>query len=154
MSNELNVALKVLDGRLGSEFPLPAYESEHAAGVDLRAMVDEQITIAPGAQVMVSAGFAIDLGGAPAMAMLLPRSGKGNQGLVLGNTVGVIDADYQGPLKMVLWNRSALPIDVLPGERVAQLILTPILRAKWEVVTDFETASARGEGGFGSSGHH
>lgn len=146
------VDLKVLDARLGREFPLPDYATAQSAGMDLRAMLESPLTLAPGEAALVPSGLAFHLGDPGLCAVVLPRSGLGHrQGLVLGNLTGLIDADYQGPLMISLWNRSAAPVAVQPGDRVAQLVVLPIARAAWRVVEAFD-ASARGEGGFGHTG--
>ncbi len=148
------VELKILDARLGREFPLPEYATAEAAGMDLRAMVDAALSIAPGAAVLVPSGLALHLGDAGLCAVVLPRSGLGHKhGLVLGNLTGLIDADYQGPLMISLWNRGATAVTVQPGDRVAQLVFLPIARATWRIVDSF-AASGRGEGGFGHTGTH
>ena len=135
MSAPTLVSMRVLDARLGTEFPLPEYATPGSAGLDLRAMVEAPLLLAPGQS-----------------AVVLPRSGLGHkQGLVLGNLVGLIDSDYQGPLMISLWNRSQSPCTVAPGDRVAQLVVMPVQRVQLERVESFE-ASARGEGGFGHTG--
>jgi dUTP pyrophosphatase len=146
------VELKVLDARLGAEFPLPEYATAQSAGMDLRAMLDEPLTLAPGDTALVPSGLAFHLGDAGLCAVVLPRSGLGHRhGLVLGNLTGLIDADYQGPLMISLWNRGRAEVTIQPGDRVAQLVFLPIARARWTVVDAFD-ASARGEGGFGHTG--
>jgi dUTP pyrophosphatase len=146
------IDLKILDPRLGREFPLPEYATAQSAGMDLRAMVEAPLSLAPGEAVLVPSGLAFHLGDPGLCAVVLPRSGLGHkQGLVLGNLTGLIDADYQGPLMISLWNRSAAPVTVQPGDRVAQLVILPIARAAWRVVDAFD-ASERGEGGFGHTG--
>ncbi len=148
----VNVELKVLDPRFGGEFPLPEYATASSAGLDLRAMLNEPLVLAPGVSELVPSGLAIHIGDSSLCAVVLPRSGLGHkQGLVLGNLTGLIDADYQGPLMISLWNRSALPVTVQPGDRVAQLVFLPIARATWRMVDTF-AASERGEGGFGHTG--
>lgn len=148
----LPVDLKVLDPRLGREFPLPEYATAQSAGMDLRAMLETPLTLAPGETALVPSGLAIHLGDPGLCAVVLPRSGLGHrQGLVLGNLTGLIDADYQGPLMISLWNRGPAPVTVQPGDRVAQLVFLPIARATWCLVDAFD-ASARGEGGFGHTG--
>jgi dUTP pyrophosphatase len=149
-----NIALKVLDARLGREFPLPEYATASSAGLDLRAMLDAPLALDPGASALVPSGIAIHIGDPALCAMVLPRSGLGHKhGIVLGNLVGLIDADYQGPLMISCWNRSERAFTITPGERIAQLVFVPVARAAFEVVADF-APSARGEGGFGSSGRH
>lgn len=148
----LLVDLRILDPRLGREFPLPEYATAQSAGMDLRAMLEGPLTLAPGETALVPSGLAIHLGDPTLCAVVLPRSGLGHkQGLVLGNLTGLIDADYQGPLMISLWNRGPAPVTVQPGDRVAQLVFLPIARACWRLVDAFD-ASARGEGGFGHTG--
>ncbi|MEY2341019.1 dUTP diphosphatase [Acidithiobacillus sp. IBUN Pt1247-S3] len=147
------LAIRILDPRLGQDWPLPHYASDAAAGMDLRACIDAPLTLAPGEAALVSAGFAMHIGDPGVAALLLPRSGLGHKGLVLGNLVGLIDADYQGPLKVSLWNRGREPFTIAVGERVAQMILVPVLRPQVHVVEEF-VATERGEGGFGSTGKH
>jgi dUTP pyrophosphatase len=146
------VAMKLLDARLGREFPLPAPATEASAGVDLRAMLEAPLTLEAGASALIPSGIAIHIADPGLCAMVLPRSGLGHKhGIVLGNLVGLIDADYQGPLLISCWNRSDVAFTIVPGERIAQLVIVPVVRARFEVVDDF-APSARGEGGFGSSG--
>jgi len=148
------VELKVLDARLGREFPLPEYATEASAGLDLRAMVDAPLTLEGGASALIPSGIAIHIGDPGLCAMVLPRSGLGHKhGIVLGNLVGLIDADYQGPLMISCWNRSGSAFTITPGERIAQLVFAPVVRAAFDVVDEF-APSARGTGGFGSSGRH
>ena len=150
MSREIE--LKILDPRLGRDFPLPDYATAHAAGMDLRALCEGPLDLAPGEAQLVPTGLAIHIGDPGLCAVILPRSGLGHkQGLVLGNLVGLIDADYQGPLMVSLWNRGQNPQQVLPGDRIAQLVFMPVQRAGFRVVDEFE-ASARGTGGFGHTG--
>ncbi|MCK9189741.1 dUTP diphosphatase [Acidithiobacillus sp.] len=146
-----NLQIRILDPRIGQEWPLPHYASADAAGMDLRACLDAPLQLAPGQADLVSAGFAMHIGDPQVTALLLPRSGLGHRGLVLGNLVGLIDADYQGPLKISLWNRGTTEIVIEPGERVAQMVLVPIIRPNITVVTRF-TTSERGVAGFGSTG--
>ncbi len=148
------VQLKILDSRLGDTFPLPTYATEGSAGLDLRACLDEPLSIEPGETHLVSTGIAIHLADPRVAATILPRSGLGHKhGIVLGNLVGLIDSDYQGPLKISCWNRGQNTYHVQPGERIAQLVVVPVLKATFEVVDEFRQ-SERGEGGFGSSGKH
>ena len=148
------IAMKILDARLGSEFPLPAPATEASAGVDLRAMLDAPLELAPGASALIPSGIAIHIADPTLCAIVLPRSGLGHKhGIVLGNLVGLIDADYQGPLMISCWNRSDAAFTIGPGERIAQLVIVPIVRAVFETVAEF-APSVRGEGGFGSSGRH
>lgn len=144
--------VRILDPRLGAEFPMPDYASAGAAGVDLRACLDAPLTLAPGETELLPTGMAIHIGDPNLAAVVLPRSGLGHKhGIVLGNLVGLIDSDYQGQLMVSCWNRGHTAFTVEPGERVAQLVLVPVVRAQFEVVEDF-APSARGAGGFGSSG--
>lgn len=149
----LDVHLKLLDARLGTEaFPLPDYATAASAGMDLRAMLDAPLTLAPGDTTLVPSGFAFHIGDPGWCAVILPRSGLGHKhGLVLGNGTGLIDADYQGPLMISLWNRSGTAYTIAPGDRVAQLVFLPVARARWVQVEAFD-ASARGAGGFGHTG--
>lgn len=144
--------VKILDRRLGSTFPLPDYATPGSAGLDLRAMVDAPIVLAAGDSVLVPSGLAIHIADPALCAMILPRSGLGHKhGIVLGNLVGLIDSDYQGALQVSLWNRSAVAFTIEPGERVAQLVLVPVLHARFDIVDTF-IDSERGVGGFGSTG--
>lgn len=146
------IEFRRLDERLGREFPLPDYATAHSAGMDLRAMIDQPIELAPGEAQLVPTGLAMHIGDPGICAVILPRSGLGHkQGLVMGNLVGLIDADYQGPLMVSLWNRGRLTVTITPGDRVAQLVFLPVVRAVFRQVDEFET-SARGEGGFGHTG--
>ena len=146
------VELKVLDARLGREFPLPSPATAASAGVDLRAMVDAPLVLGPGASALIPSGIAIHIGDPGLCALVLPRSGLGHKhGIVLGNLVGLIDADYQGPLMISCWNRSTQPYTIAVGDRIAQLLLVPVAQARLKVVKEF-APSQRGEGGFGSTG--
>ncbi|MDR0996119.1 MAG: dUTP diphosphatase [Zoogloeaceae bacterium] len=145
----LSVELKILDPRATP----PAYGSEGAAGLDLRAILDAPLTIAPGQTTFIGTGLAIHLADPGYAALILPRSGLGNRGLVLGNLVGLIDSDYQGELKISAWNRGKEDFVIEPQERIAQLVIVPVVQAAFNVVPDF-APSARGEGGFGSTGRH
>jgi dUTP pyrophosphatase len=148
------IKLKILDQRLGDEFPLPDYATEGSAGVDLRACVESPVTVKPGETTLIPTGMAIHIGDPSLAAVLLPRSGLGHKhGIVLGNLVGLIDSDYQGQVFVSCWNRGAEPFVVQPGERIAQMVLVPVVQARFEVVADFEE-SDRGAGGFGHSGRH
>ena len=147
-----SIRLKVLDPRIGREFPLPRYETEGAAGLDLRACLDAPASVAPGDTLLVSSGIAIHIADPGLAAVVLPRSGLGHKhGIVLGNLVGLIDSDYQGPVGISVWNRGSEPFTITPGDRIAQLVFLSIARARFEVVDTF-AESARGEGGFGHSG--
>jgi len=146
------IQLKILDPRMGSEFPLPEYATPGSAGMDLRAMVDCKMTIAPGETLLIPTGLSIHVEDPKLAAVILPRSGLGHKhGIVLGNLVGLIDSDYQGPLMVSCWNRGDKPFELEVGERLAQLVFVPVVQASFEIVDEF-TTSERGEGGFGSSG--
>jgi dUTP pyrophosphatase len=144
--------VRILDARLGSEFPLPAYATAGSAGLDLRACLTEPLVLEPGRAELIPTGIAIHLDDPTLAAVILPRSGLGHKhGIVLGNLVGLIDSDYQGQLMVSCWNRGALPFTVRPGERIAQLVVVPVVQVELDVVADF-AASDRGAGGFGHSG--
>ncbi|QDW66602.1 dUTP diphosphatase [Luteimonas granuli] len=144
--------LKILDPRIGGDWPLPTHATGGSAGMDLRAAIDGPLTLAGGDTALVPTGIAIHIADPGLCAMVLPRSGLGHRhGLVLGNGTGLIDADYQGPLMVSLWNRSRDSYVVQPGDRIAQLVLLPVVRAELRVVDTFER-SARGTGGFGHTG--
>ena len=144
--------LKVLDARFGTQWELPAYATEHSAGLDLRAALDAPLTLQPGDAALVPSGLSIHIADPALCAVLLPRSGLGHKhGIVLGNGTGLIDADYQGPLMISTWNRGDAAYTISPGDRIAQLVLLPIVRAALQVVDTFKE-SARGEGGFGHTG--
>ena len=144
--------VKVLDPRVGQEFPLPHYATPGSAGLDLRACLDAPLTIAPGETHLIPTGIAIHLDDAQLAAVLLPRSGLGHKhGIVLGNLVGLIDSDYQGQVMVSCWNRGSAAFTIAPGERIAQMVIVPVVQVKFEVVEQF-TESHRGAGGFGSSG--
>jgi dUTP pyrophosphatase len=146
--------LKILDQRLGERFPLPDYATEGSAGMDLRAMLDEATELAPGETLLIPSGIAIHIGDPGLAALILPRSGLGHKhGIVLGNLVGLIDSDYQGQLFVSCWNRGRDTFRIEVGERIAQLVLVPVVRAVFERVDEFDS-SARGSGGFGHSGRH
>ena len=148
------VQVKVLDERIGTEFPLPDYATAGAAGMDLRACLEEPMTLHPGETTLIPTGIAIHLGDPSLAAVILPRSGLGHKhGIVLGNLVGLIDSDYQGQLFVSCWNRGQDSFDIVIGERIAQLVFVPVVQAQLEVVAEFEE-SHRGEGGFGHSGRH
>ena len=148
------IQLKVLDPRLGTEFPLPDYATDGAAGMDLRACLDGDLVLAPGQTELIPTGIAIHLEDPGLAAVLLPRSGLGHKhGIVLGNLVGLIDSDYQGQIFVSCWNRGDSAFTVRPGERIAQMVLVPVVRASFELVEEFE-ASERGAGGFGHTGRH
>jgi deoxyuridine 5'-triphosphate nucleotidohydrolase len=147
------VQIKILDPRLGTEFPLPDYATVGSAGLDLRACVEEPLTVAPGETHLIPTGFAMHMQDTGLAAVILPRSGLGHKhGIVLGNLVGLIDSDYQGQVFVSCWNRSDSPFDIEPGARIAQLVFLPVVKARWERVADFETSDRAG-GGFGHTGH-
>ena len=144
--------VRILDARLGAEFPLPAYATDGSAGLDLRACLEAPLLLAPGKTELIPTGLAIHLDDPALAAVILPRSGLGHKhGIVLGNLVGLIDSDYQGQLMVSCWNRGAEPFTIRAGERIAQLVVVPVVQVELEVVEDF-AASRRGAGGFGHSG--
>lgn len=147
-----NIELKILDPRVGDTIPLPTYATKGSAGLDLRACLLQPLELKANETCLIPTGLAIHIADPHMAAVILPRSGLGHKhGLVLGNLVGLIDADYQGPLQISVWNRSQTTYTIQIGERIAQLVIFPILRAEFTVVTDF-AASDRGDGGFGHSG--
>jgi deoxyuridine 5'-triphosphate nucleotidohydrolase len=146
--------VRILDARLGAQFPLPQYATAGSAGLDLRACIDAPLRLAPGQAELIATGLAIHLADLSLAALILPRSGLGHKhGVVLGNLVGLIDSDYQGALMVSCWNRSAAHYEIQPGERIAQLVVVPVVQVALDIVSDF-TASTRGQGGFGHSGQH
>ena len=146
------IKLKILDPRLGRDFPLPEYATRGSAGLDLRACLDAPLVLRPGQTELVPTGLAIHLDDPGLAAVLLPRSGLGHKhGIVLGNLVGLIDSDYQGQVFVSAWNRGSQAFTIEPGERLAQMVIVPVVRARFEVVAEF-SASERGAGGFGHSG--
>ncbi|MEG9476580.1 dUTP diphosphatase [Mannheimia indoligenes] len=146
------IDLKILDSRIGTEFPLPTYATEGSAGLDLRALINEPLTVKAGETVLIPTGISIYIADPNLAAVILPRSGLGHKnGIVLGNLVGLIDSDYQGPLMVSLWNRSQDDFTVNVGDRIAQLVFVPVVQANFNIVQDFEQTE-RGEGGFGHSG--
>ena len=148
------IQMKVLDPKIGTDIPLPEYATDGSAGMDLRACLDDAITLNPGDTHLVPTGIAIHIGDPGLAAMLLPRSGLGHKhGIVLGNLTGLIDSDYQGQLFVSVWNRGKEAFTIQPGERIAQMIIVPVVQVAFERVEEF-TASHRGEGGFGHSGRH
>lgn len=152
MSKHVPVEVKILDPRIGNEFPLPRYETKDSAGLDLRACLNEPLEIAPNATHLIPTGIAIHIGDPHLAAVIVPRSGLGHKnGIVLGNLIGLIDADYQGPLMISCWNRGQNVYTIAPGDRIAQLVFLPIARANFNIVTEFH-ATDRGAGGFGHSG--
>jgi dUTP pyrophosphatase len=148
----IEVELKILDPRLGQTIPLPQAATLGSAGMDLRAALDAPLTLAPGASALVPSGIAIHIGDPGWCGLIVPRSGLGHKhGLVMGNLVGVIDADYQGPLMISCWNRGTQPYTIAVGDRIAQLLLVPVAQARLRQVEEF-APSLRGDGGFGSTG--
>jgi len=146
------IQLKILDSRWGRDYPLPSYSTAGAAGIDLRACVDVPVELAPGDAQLIPTGLAIHIADVELAAVILPRSGLGHKhGIVLGNLVGLIDSDYQGQVFVSCWNRGRESFNIQPGERIAQLVFVPVVRAEFAVVEEF-TASRRGEGGFGHTG--
>ncbi|MCK5382688.1 MAG: dUTP diphosphatase [Gammaproteobacteria bacterium] len=146
------IQLRILDSRLGNEFPLPHYATDGSAGMDMRACLDEPLELAPGDTHLIPTGLAIHVADTGLAAVLLPRSGLGHKhGVVLGNLVGLIDSDYQGQVFVSCWNRGEKTFIVEPGERIAQMVIVPVVRAEFEIVEDFD-ASERGAGGFGHTG--
>ena len=146
------IKLRILDPRIGREFPLPRHETVGSAGMDLRACVQAPLTLQPGKAELISTGISIYVEEPGLAAMILPRSGLGHKnGIVLGNLVGLIDSDYQGPLMVSCWNRGSEAFTINPGDRIAQLVIVPVVQVDFEVVEDFASTS-RGSGGFGSSG--
>ena len=146
------IKVEILDTRIGKEYPLPEYATTGSAGLDLRACLREPQTLKPGDAVLISSGIAIHIEDSGYAAILLPRSGLGHKhGIVLGNLVGLIDSDYQGEVMLSCWNRGRSDFTIQPGERIAQMVIVPVVRAKFEVVDKFNE-SARGTGGFGHSG--
>ncbi|HET7931814.1 MAG TPA: dUTP diphosphatase [Rhodanobacteraceae bacterium] len=151
-AHTVGVELKVLDPRLGTSIPLPAYATDGSAAMDLRAAPEATLTLAPNASALIPTGLAIHVADPGWCALILPRSGLGHKhGIVLGNLTGLIDADYQGPLMISCWNRGSEPFTIEPGDRIAQLLVMPVARVAWRVVDAFAT-SERGAGGFGSTG--
>ena len=148
------IELKILDPRLGCDIPLPDYATAGSAGLDLRACLAEPLTVQPGETHLISTGLAIHISDPGLAALVLPRSGLGHKhGIVLGNLVGLIDSDYQGELMVSCWNRGSAEFTISVGERIAQLLIVPVVQAAFSVVAEF-TPSERGAGGFGHSGRH
>ncbi|MFZ0468195.1 MAG: dUTP diphosphatase [Thiogranum sp.] len=147
-----SIQLKILDSRVGTTFPMPDYATDGSAGIDLRACLDDTLKLEPGRTELLPTGIAIHIGDPSLAAVLLPRSGLGHKhGIVLGNLVGLIDSDYQGQLYVSCWNRGNDTFNIEPGERIAQMVFVPVVRAGFEVVEDF-VDSTRGAGGFGHTG--
>jgi dUTP diphosphatase len=150
--NNKNIQLKILDARIGNEFPLPDYATTGSAGMDLRACIDNSMSLEPGETKLIPTGIAIHIADSSLAATILPRSGLGHKhGIVLGNLVGLIDSDYQGQIFISCWNRSETAFEINPGDRMAQLVFLPVVMAKFDIVDEFDS-SDRGEGGFGHSG--
>jgi len=148
------VELKILDERLGGEFPLPHYATDGSAGLDMRACLDQPLTLGPGETELLPTGLAIHIGDPGLAAVLLPRSGLGHKyGIVLGNLTGLIDSDYQGQVYVSCWNRGSEPYVIEPGDRIAQMVFVPVEHVTFDVVDEFHE-SERGEGGFGHSGRN
>jgi dUTP pyrophosphatase len=146
------IELKILDSRLGDSIELPNYATDGSAGLDMRACIDDALTVIPGDTVLVPTGLAIHIGDSALAAVLLPRSGLGHKhGLVLGNLTGLIDSDYQGQIFISCWNRGSKTYEIKPGERIAQMVFVPVEQVRFVVVEEFEI-SDRGDGGFGHSG--
>ena len=146
------IDVKILDPRIGQDFPLPTYATPGSAGLDLRACLDAAVELAPGQTALLPTGLAIHIADSDLAAVILPRSGLGHKhGIVLGNLVGLIDSDYQGQLMVSVWNRGQESFSLQPGDRMAQLVFVPVVQAEFNLVEDFD-ASLRGEGGFGHSG--
>ncbi len=147
------VQLRILDPRIGRDFPLPQHATTGSAGMDLRACIDAPLSLPAGAAELVPTGVSIYIADPDLAAVLLPRSGLGHKsGIVLGNLVGLIDSDYQGPLMVSAWNRGTTAFVINPGDRIAQMVFVPVVQVSFDVVEEF-AATARGAGGFGSSGH-
>ena len=154
MATRRVIQLKRVNTRLGDSIPLPEYSTTGSAGVDLRACLDEPLTVSPGDTELIPTGLALHIEDPGLAAMLLPRSGLGHKhGIVLGNLVGLIDSDYQGEVMISCWNRGRTGFEIKPGERIAQLVVVPVVQVEFEVVEEF-TASQRGSGGFGHTGRH
>lgn len=148
------IDVKIIDPRIGQEFPLPTYATPGSAGLDLRACLDNAVVLGAGETTLLPTGLAIHIGDPSLAAVILPRSGLGHKhGVVLGNLVGLIDSDYQGQLMVSVWNRSSTPFTIEPGERIAQMVFVPVVQAEFNLVNEFAD-SERGEGGFGHSGRH
>lgn len=147
-----SIQIKLIDPRLGNEFPLPSYATDGSAGLDLCACLDRPLNLAPGDSALIPSGFAMHITDPELAAVLLPRSGLGHKrGIVLGNLVGLIDSDYQGQVMISCWNRGREAVAVMPGDRIAQMVFVPVVQAAFEVVEEFNE-SQRGAGGFGHTG--
>ncbi len=149
------IQIRKLSERIGQDIPAPHYGTSGSAGLDLRACIDAPMTLAANAVTMIGTGLAIHIADPALAAVILPRSGLGHKhGIVLGNLVGLIDSDYQGELKISVWNRSDTPFVIQPAERLAQLVFVPVVQAQWQWVDEFSAETLRGDGGFGSTGRH
>lgn len=152
LNSKPKIQLKILNPKVGKEFPLPQYATDGSAGMDLRACLEQPLVLHPGKSELLPTGIAIHIANPHYAAKILPRSGLGHKhGIVLGNLVGLIDSDYQGELMISCWNRSEKSFTIQPGERIAQLVIVPVLQVEFDVVTEFKQ-SERGNGGFGSTG--
>jgi dUTP pyrophosphatase len=151
-NEQKKIQLKILDDRIGTQFPLPEYATDGSAGMDMRACIDDDIPLPPGATELIPTGLAIHINDPRLAAVLLPRSGLGHKhGVVLGNLTGLIDSDYQGQVFVSCWNRGQTEFIITPGERIAQMVFVPVVQASFEIVAEFED-SDRGAGGFGHTG--
>ena len=148
----IDIKVKILNSRIGKELNLPEYKTIGSAGMDVRACLEDSITLTPGSTVLIPLGFAMHIKDVDVTALIIPRSGLGSKhGIVLGNLVGLIDSDYQGELMVPAWNRSQEDFTISSGDRIAQMVIVPVIQANFNIVDDFEKTE-RGEGGFGSSG--
>ena len=153
-NEQKKIQLKILDDRIGTQFPLPEYATDGSAGMDMRACIDDDIPLPPGATELIPTGLAIHINDPGLAAVLLPRSGLGHKhGVVLGNLTGLIDSDYQGQVFVSCWNRGQTEFIITPGERIAQMVFVPVVQASFEIVAEFED-SDRGAGGFGHTGRN
>ncbi|VFP83932.1 Deoxyuridine 5'-triphosphate nucleotidohydrolase [Candidatus Erwinia haradaeae] len=153
MIHKINI--KVIDCRIGKDFPLPTYSTAGSAGLDLRACINTKVLVNPGDTHLIPTGIALYISDPGIAAFILPRSGLGHiHGIVLGNLVGLIDSDYHGQIMVSIWNRGKIPFLITPGERIAQIVFLPIIKVELNIVDDFHTSSIRGLGGFGHTGHH
>jgi dUTP pyrophosphatase len=147
------IEVKIIDPRIGKQFPLPAYATPGSAGMDICACIDSPLTIEPGQTQMIHSGMAINIKDAHIMAVLVPRSGLGiKHGIVLANLLGIVDSDYQGEIQIGVWNRGALPFTIAPGDRICQMLFVPVLQADIKQVDSFSEVTRRGSGGFGHTG--
>lgn len=149
----VTVELKILDKRVGNQFPYPTYATPGSAAIDLRACLDTELIVHPKQVILLHTGIAIYLNSTEYAAMILPRSGLGHKhGIILGNTVGLIDSDYQGELMVSCWNRGENNFAILPGDRIAQMVIVPVIQANFKIVENFSQESSRGTGGYGHTG--